>query len=270
MKITIIGTGNIGSAIATGLVKSRFEKSSNITCADLLENNLNKIKKICRNINTTTDSTQNIEKADIIVIAVKPWIMEKAINQIKSKLNKNQIIVSVVAGTEFKTIKKYLEIDGSNENSPSLFRIVPNIAIEVRSSLTFVCSDNATEEQEKLIISIFNKLGGALLIDEAHMAAGTALASCGIAFALRYIRAAIEGGVEMGFYPKQTQKIVTLTVKGAVDLLMAHQTNPEEEIDKVTTPGGITIKGLNKMEEEGFSSAVIKGLKASTSKNTFM
>ena len=95
------------------------------------------------------------------------------------------------------------------------------------------------------------------------MAAGRALASSGIAFALRYMRAATEGGVELGFYPKQAQEIVVHTVKGAVDLLLENKSNPEMEIDKVTTPGGITIKGLNEMELSGFTSAVIRGLKAS-------
>ena len=105
-------------------------------------------------------------------------------------------------------------------------------------------------------------LGSAMLIDEQLMSAGTALASSGIAYAMRYIRAATEGGVELGFYPDQAKEIVLNTVKGAVDLLLANKTNPETEIDKVTTPGGLTIKGLNKMEEEGFTPAVIKGLKA--------
>ena len=140
---------------------------------------------------------------------------------------------------------------------------MPNTAIEVMSSMTFVSARNASKEQTDLIIHIFNELGNAMLVEERLMGAGTALASSGIAFALRYIRAAIEGGVELGFYPKQAQEIVVHTVKGAVDLLLENKSNPETEIDKVTTPGGITIKGLNEMELSGFTSSVIRGLKAS-------
>ena len=140
---------------------------------------------------------------------------------------------------------------------------MPNTAIEVLSSMTFVSAHNATKEQCDLIVNIFNELGNAMLVEERLMGAGTALASSGIAFALRYIRAAIEGGVELGFYPKQAQEIVVHTVKGATDLLLENKSNPEMEIDKVTTPGGITIKGLNEMEMSGFTSSVIKGLKAS-------
>ena len=79
---------------------------------------------------------------------------------------------------------------------------------------------------------------------------------------MRYVRAAVEGGVEMGFYPKDALNIVLQTVKGAVELLQSTGENPETAIDKVTTPGGVTIKGLNAMEHAGFTSAVIKGLKA--------
>ena len=129
--------------------------------------------------------------------------------------------------------------------------------------MTAIASYNASTEQEKLILSIFNELGKSILIEERLMVAATALGSCGTAFALRYIRAAIEGGIEMGLYAHQAKEIVSQTVKGAAELLMHNQSHPEEEIDKVTTPGGITIKGLNEMEHAGFTSAIIRGLKAS-------
>ena len=129
--------------------------------------------------------------------------------------------------------------------------------------MTFVASARASKEQDELILSLFNELGLAMKVEERLMGAGTALASCGIAYAMRYIRAATEGGVELGFYAKDAQQIVQQTLKGAVDLLVATGSNPEAEIDKVTTPGGITIKGLNEMEHAGFTSSVIRGLKAS-------
>ncbi|MEF9932141.1 MAG: pyrroline-5-carboxylate reductase dimerization domain-containing protein [Bacteroidales bacterium] len=264
MKITIIGTGNIGSAVAIGLSKSNITTAEDITCSDLKQENLDKILAVEKRLKTTVNACDAIHDADIIIIAVKPWMVEKSINQIKEHLNPaKQIIISFAAGIDFIKMSRYFEINGSNEKTPALFRVTPNIAIEVQSSLTFISSFKATAQQEEMVISVFNQLGSAILIDEGLMAAGTALASCGIAFALRYIRAATEGGVEMGFYPEQARKIVVQTVKGAVDLLNAHNTNPETEIDRVTTPGGITIRGLNKMEEEGFSSAIIKGLKAS-------
>lgn len=267
MKITIIGTGNIGGAIARGLAKGSMFKASDITCTVHSEANLEKVKNINPGFHVSLDNREAVKDADIIIIAVKPWRVEEIIDQIKSVLDYNkQIVVSVAAGITFDMLNTYLTKNTGFDDcldAPIIFRIMPNTAIEVLSSMTFVAARNASKEQTNLILGIFNELGNAMLVEERLMAAGTALASSGIAFALRYIRAAIEGGVELGFYPKEAQEIVVHTVKGAVELLLENKSNPEAEIDKVTTPGGITIKGLNEMEMSGFTSSVIRGLKAS-------
>ena len=258
----IIGAGNIGGAIARGLVRGGVFNASDITCTDLMQANLDRLLSADACFNVSQDNPTAIQGADLVVIAVKTWRVEAVIDEIRGTLDyERQSVVSVAAGIPFERLLRYFTKDA--EVRPALFRVIPNIAIEVSSSMTFIASCNATPEQEKVVVDIFNQLGMAMLIKEELMMAGTALASSGIAFALRYIRAASEGGVELGFYPDQAKEIVLKTVKGAVDLLLTHGSNPETEIDKVTTPGGITIRGLNKMEEEGFTSAVIKGLKAS-------
>ena len=266
MRISIIGCGNIGGAIARGLAKGTMFKASDITCTAQSDETLEKMRKIDPDFILTHDNVEAARNADIIIIAVKPWRVEMIIDEIKSVLDfEKQMIVSVAAGVTFDLLNTYLtkNTDFDCLATPTIFRIMPNTAIEVMSSMTFVSARNASKEQTDLIIHIFNELGNAMLVDERLMGAGTALASSGIAFALRYIRAAIEGVVELGFYPKQAQEIVVHTVKGAVDLLLENKSNPEMEIDKVTTPGGITIKGLNEMELSGFTSSVIRGLKAS-------
>lgn len=267
MKITIIGAGNIGGAIARGLAKGQMFKASDITCTAQSQATLDKIKSMNSDFVLSLDNIEAVKGADIIIIAVKPWRVEEIVDQIKGVVNHDkQIIVSVAAGVTFDLLTTYLTKNTGFDDclaAPTIFRIMPNTAIEVLSSMTFVAARNASKEQIDLILRIFNELGNAMLVEERLMAAGTALASSGIAFALRYIRAAIEGGVELGFYPKQAQEIVVHTVKGAVDLLLENKSNPEMEIDKVTTPGGITIKGLNEMELSGFTSSVIRGLKAS-------
>ena len=266
MRISIIGSGNIGGAIARGLAKGTMFKASDITCTAQSDETLEKMRKIDPDFILTHDNVEAARNADIIIIAVKPWRVEMIIDEIKSVLDfEKQIIVSVAAGVTFDLLNTYLtkNTDFDCLATPTIFRIMPNTAIEVMSSMTFVSARNASKEQTDLIIHIFNELGNAMLVEERLMGAGTALASSGIAFALRYIRAAIKGGVELGFYPKQAQEIVVHTVKGAVDLLLENKSNPEMEIDKVTTPGGITIKGLNEMELSGFTSSVIRGLKAS-------
>lgn len=265
MKITIIGAGNIGGAIARGLAQGSLFKASDITCTAQSEETLQKMKAANPDFILTHDNVAAAKGADLILIAVKPWRVETIIEEIKPALDFNrQMIVSVAAGITFEQLNTFLtKNDYDCMAMPAIFRIMPNTAIEVMSSMTFVAARNASAEQTDLILRVFNELGNAMLIEERLMAAGTALASSGIAFALRYIRAAIEGGVELGFYPRQAQEIVVHTVKGAVDLLLENKSNPEMEIDKVTTPGGITIKGLNEMELSGFTSSVIRGLKAS-------
>ncbi len=266
MKVTIIGTGNIGGAIARGLAKGTVINTSDITCTDKSEELLDKLKTFDKEFVISNNNIEASKNADIIIIAVKPWMVEKVIDEIRPVLDyERQVIVSVAAGITFEQMMTFLTKHSGFDlmATPTIFRVIPNTAIEVMSSMTFVSAYNASKEQSDLILKIFNELGNAMLVEERLMMAGTALASSGIAFALRYIRAAIEGGVELGFYPQEAQEIVVHTVKGAVDLLIANKSNPEMEIDKVTTPGGITIKGLNEMELSGFTSSVIRGLKAS-------
>ena len=261
MKISIIGTGNIGSAIACGMYRTEVIKHSDLTCSDLSVSNIEKLKAKCPELNTTQDNIESVKQADIVIVAVKPWIIGGVLESIRTYLDpKKQILISIAAGVTFKQLDTYL----GGLDIPT-YRVIPNIAIEVASSMTFISSDKSDAEKDRTIVGIFNKMGAAQLIKEELMTAGTAVASSGIAFALRYIRAASEGGVELGFYPEQAKEIVMMTTQGAIDIIRAHQSNPEQEIDKVTTPGGITIKGLNTMEMAGFTNAVIKGILASKS-----
>ena len=249
----------MGRAIAWGLAEGSIVSAKDITCTAQTFSTLQKVQmKGHRDIVALRDNVQAVQEADMVLLCVKPWAIEGVIREILPALKlEKQILLSVAAGITFDQLEAYL-----GTRSAALFRVIPNTAIEVRSSMTFVAARNASREQTDLILRIFNELGKAALIDERQMASGTALASCGIAFALRYIRAAIEGGVELGIPAKQAQEIVAYTVRGAADLLIAHQSHPEAEIDKVTTPGGITIKGLNEMERAGFTPAVIQGLRA--------
>lgn len=266
MKIAIIGAGNIGGAIARGLAKGTVFKPADIICTTQSPESLDKIRTSCPGLTLTHDNLEAARMADIIIIAVKPWRVEFIIDEIKPVLDfDRQIIISAAAGISFEQLNAYLtkNMEYDCMVTPTIFRVIPNTAIEVLSSMTFVSAHHASQAQTDTIIRIFNDLGNAMLVEERLMTAGTALASSGVAFALRYIRAAIEGGVELGFYPKQAQEIVVHTVKGAVELLLENKSNPETEIDRVTTPGGITIKGLNEMELSGFTSSVIRGLKAS-------
>ena len=194
-------------------------------------------------------------------VFVKPWLLEGVIEEIKEELDYGkQILIICAAGIKASQIKTWL--DKGDNTLPPIFLVIPNTAIAVKASMTFIVPVGANAKEQNIVTSIFNELGESIVTEERLLGAGTTLASCGIAYAMRYIRAASEGGVELGFRAADAQRIVQQTVKGAVELLQANGTHPEQEIDKVTTPGGLTIKGLNEMEHAGFTSAVIRGLKA--------
>lgn len=258
LKIAIIGAGNMGGAIARGLSKGTLIQARNIYVSDVSQANLDAIKTAVPDISVSDSNVDAVKVADIVILAVKPWLVDVIAKEIEHKIDyKKQIIVSIAAGVDFERLAELFDTDAT------LFRVIPNTAIDVLQSVSTIASFHAGKEQEELILSIFGELGKAFLVPETQLNAFMSLSSCGIAYAFRYIRAATEGGVEMGIYPNVAKEVVIQTLRGAIGLLEANDSHPEVEIDKVTTPGGITIKGLNEMEANGFTNAVIKGLKAS-------
>ena len=256
MKIAVIGAGAMGGATVEGLIKGQQFKNEDITVSDPSQAVVEKFAKT--GVSVTTDNKLAADNADIVCVVVKPWLVERVLKDIKPELDpKKQILIVIAAGVSSESIKQWL-----GESCPPLFLVIPNIAIAEMASMTFIVPIDATEDKIQTVVNIFDEMGNTLITDEQHLAAGTTLASCGIAYAMRYIRAASEGGVELGFKADDAKKIVMQTMKGAAELLEASGMHPEQAIDLVTTPGGVTIKGLNEMEHAGFSSAVIRGLKA--------
>lgn len=259
MKIAIIGAGAMGGAIAEGLLaRASGEVSlyvSNPSSAPF--ETLSASGAI-----VSSDNREVAGEADVLIIAVKPWVVETVIREIREIDSFNEkLLIVVAAGIKGVQLLEWVSSDCGI--CPSVVIGMPNTAVSVGESMTFLVPVNARENEMSVAKRIFDFMGSTLVIDEAHLPAATALASCCIAYALRYMRAAVEGGVELGFKADVAQRIVAQTVLGASELLRLPGTHAEKEIDKVTTPGGITIRGLNEMEHAGFSSAVIRGLKAS-------
>ena len=255
MKIAMIGAGAMGGATVEGLIKGEYFKNEDITVADPSQQVVDRFAR--QGVSVTTDNQMAAQDADIVCVCVKPWLVESVLTGIKGVLNpQKQILIVIAAGVPSAKIKEWLP------DCPPLFLCIPNIAIAQLASMTFLVPCAATQSQIELVKGIFDEMGQTIITDEQHLAAGTTLASCGIAYAMRYVRAASEGGVELGFKADDAKQIVMQTMKGAVELLQASGLHPEAAIDLVTTPGGVTIKGLNEMEHAGFTSSVIKGLKA--------
>ena len=263
MKATIIGAGNMGGAIACGLAKGTTLNAEDITCIDPNPAALEKLRKTGMPFNLMTDMRKSIVGADILILAVKPYLAEEAIAEVRDLIDyRHQILFSVVAGVTFDQLNHYL-FQGVKNIKPIQFRVIPNTAVSIGESMTFIAEQNATKAQIKLAETIFGEMGRTMIVPERLLPAAMAMGSCGMAYAMRYVRAAMEGGIEVGFGAVESREIVLQTMKGAIDLLIDSGNHPEVEIDRVTTPGGYTIRGLNAMEEKGFTSAVIAGIRES-------
>ena len=256
MKLTVIGAGNMGGALIKGWAKSG--KIDNITVADKNEALLAQFKKEDPALCFTTDNVEAVKGADIVVLVVKPWLMKLVLAEVKHALDLDkQIIISDAANFTTGMLAEELGADGQ------FFYVIPNIAAEFGASMSFIAkAPAATDESLKAVEELYAIDGDTLVVAENLVGPGMMMASCGIAYVMRYIRAQMEGGCEMGFYPQQAKQIALQTMQGAVSLLKATGWHPEEAIDKVTTPGGVTIKGLNELDHAGFNSAVIRSLKA--------
>lgn len=254
-KIGIIGAGNIGCAIAKGLVDYKKIIPSDI----YLSRKKNGLLSGHRELGfTVTDNKTLVSECEIIILAVLPGQAKDVILDIKSLLNTgNKILVSVVSAVTIQELKAW------SDNGVTVVRIMPNTAVEFGASMTCIVGEE--DEAIELVEALFGPLGQTMVIKEQLMPAATILAACGIAFFLRFIRAVSQGGIQIGFHADEAGKIAAQTARGAAELLMKTDHHPETEIDRVTTPMGCTIAGLNEMEHFGLSSAMIKGIMKSYS-----
>lgn len=256
MKIAIIGAGNMGGSIARGLTKGSMIEDLDIVVSNPSVDKLKKLRNEYLGLSITQDNAEAATGADIVILAVKPWLVEPVMRELK--LKSKQILISVAAGISFEELAHYVVAP-----EMPMFRLIPNTAISELESMTLVAARNTNDEQDKFILQLFSEMGTVMLIPEDKITAATALASCGIAYVLKYVQAAMQAGIEMGIRPKDAMTMVAQSLKGAAALILNNDTHPSVEIDKVTTPGGITIKGINELEHNGFTSAIIQAMKAS-------
>jgi pyrroline-5-carboxylate reductase len=258
-RIAILGTGNIGSAIARGLVQAGLFPARHIT---LTRRTLAPLEELRREgFVVSTDNVKALQKAQVVFIAVTPQQLNELLAEIKKAINsRHHTVISVVSGASIAEIHAHL-----GRNVP-VIRAMPNTAIALRESMTCLAADARATSALPLVKRIFDALGRTLVIKEELMVPATALCACGIAFFLRAIRAASQGGIEIGFHAEDALFMAAQTARGASALVARAGNHPEQEVDKVTTPQGCTISGLNHMEHYGFSSALIRGIVTSAEK----
>ena len=259
MKIAIIGTGNLGLSIAKGVLHSNGATSMYMT-----KRNVAPIKEFesYGNVTVTSDNREAVQNSDILIFAVQPSHFTSILENIKDLLTEKHVVISTITG--FSIAKMEAIIGAENY----IIRSMPNTAISVGKSMTCLCSNKMGSKRIDLAIAIFNRMGHSLQIPEEQMQAATVICASGIAFWMRLIRATTQGAIQLGFDAKEAQELAMHTCNGAASLLIESGNHPEEEIDRVTTPMGCTIKGLNEMEHQGLSSSLIRGIVASFDKIT--
>jgi len=257
MKIAIIGTGNLGRSIAKGLITTNA-----ITTLYLTKRNLNEIMDFegYKNVTLTSDNLEAVRNSDILIFAVQPAHFENILVEIKHLLHDNHVLISTITGF---SIERMAGIVGEDN---ILIRAMPNTAIAVGKSMTCLCSNSNGEGRIKVAKAIFNRLGTTIAIPENQMQAATVVCASGTAFWMRLIRATTQAAIQLGFDAKEAQELAMHTCEGAASLLISTGNHPEQEIDKVTTPKGCTIEGLNEMEHKGLSSSLIQGMVTSFKK----
>lgn len=252
-KIAILGGGNIGVSLAKGLISSGLYTPENIIITRRRTHMINHMAE--EGAVVSSDNISATRAARMVFLTVKPMQALEVLNEIKDELQPgHHILVSLVTGLGSNEIKSVIE------KQIPVFLAMPNTALSLRESMTCISHGEELESDKEVVVNIFNHLGKCLTIPEELMGASTVLAACGVAFALRFLRSIAQGGIEIGFGAEVSTLIAAQTLKGAARLAQESGNHPEHEIDKVTTPMGITISGLNEMEHNGFSSALIKGL----------
>jgi pyrroline-5-carboxylate reductase len=252
MKVHIIGGGNLGASIAIGIAK--FTEGNQVTVTRRNTASILHLEQL--GITVATDNKQNIQDADIIILTIKPYQVDTVLAEILPVIA-NKTIASAVSGLSIENLQNKI---GATHQA---VRIMPNIAAQFGASATCIAFQENNKEAAQKVVTLFEGLGTAPIIDEKLMDAATVLAASGTAFALRYIRASMQAGIEIGFDWQTALAISAQTVKGAAEMLLEEKTHPEQLIDRVTTPQGCTIAGLNEMEMHGFSSSLIRGIKTS-------
>lgn len=258
-KIAILGGGNLGRALARGWARYGGHPPDTIWVTRRLSNRLEEMKD--EGFATGADNRSAVQASQTIVVAVQPKQVDALLEEIRSELDPAlHQVISVVSGVSIESLRSRLD------EHISIVRAMPNTAVSIGQSMTCLAADegsqNALEEAERL----FAHLGKTLTVGESMMTAATALCACGVAFFLRCVRAASQGGIEIGFHPEEALLLAAQTARGSASLLLEREGHPEREIDRVTTPRGCTIAGLNELEHRGFSSALIRGIVVSADK----
>ncbi len=261
-KISLIGTGNMGEALLSGLISSGSSDPKNIICTDIREDRLKSIQEKY-GIHTTSNNIKAVEASEIIIYAVKPQIIASVLRETASCLDMSKLIISIAAGVPLAAIESCLN------KKLRLIRVMPNIAAFVKESASVIAAGgNATEEDIKLSLAIFDSMGRSIFIKEnILMDAITGLSGSGPAYIFLIVDAMADAGVKVGLSREDALFLSSQTVLGAAKLLIETKEHPGRLKDMVTSPGGTAIAGIHTLEKGGLRTTLINAVEVATKRS---
>ncbi len=260
-KIGVIGAGKIGCAIAGGIVQAGLVKKENVMASDVSES-LRQSFTQKLGVKSTADNRELCDFADIIILAVKPQIVDSVAREIAKKVGKAKLLVSVAAGVPLTRIETHLE------PGARVVRVMPNIACVVGAGAAgYAPGAHATAADLEKVGTILNSFGVGMAVEEKYLDAVTGLSGSGPAYVFLFMEALADGGVQVGLSRDVALKLAMQTVYGAAKMALEGSKHLGELKDEVTSPGGTTIAGLYAMEQKGFHATVMDAVVSATKRS---
>ena len=263
-KLCFIGSGNMGSAMIFGVVKSKLIDRDKIFVSNKSEKKLNDLKEEW-GVNTTTDNKKACENSDVVILAVKPHIIPTVLEEIKDVINKEAIVISVAAGVNISDIEKILG------KYYKILRVMPNTPCLVGEGMSAICpNENINDDDFNIVTDIFNSFGKSEVIDESLMDCVIGVSGSSPAYVFMFMEAMADAAVQTGMKRDMAYKFVAQSVLGASKMLMETHKHPGELKDMVCSPAGTTIKAVEVLEKYGLRNAVIQAQLACVEKSREM
>jgi pyrroline-5-carboxylate reductase len=262
--IGFIGCGNMGRAILSGILDSRNVPPDKIIVSASSSKTIEEITEMYHT-EGTLDNVKVAENADILFLAVKPYLYEKVILEIRDAVKDNVVIIGMAAGV---TIEK---MEAAFDKPLNIVKIMPNTPVSVREGLIAMAFNSMMDEvEQENIISLLSSIGKVQVIEEKHMDVITGISGSSPAYVFMFIEAMADAAVKNGLPRKDAYEISAQAVLGAAKMVLETGIHPGILKDMVTSPGGTTIEAVAKLEEKGFRNAVISAVDACIHKSEEM
>ena len=263
--IGFIGTGNMGSAMIGGIIKSGLYPASEILVSDASAQALKDIAKTFPGIRTTSDNREVVGKSEIFVLSVKPHIYGPVLKETADSIPAGTLIVTIAAGVTLDKMSQWLGADRK------IVRTMPNTPALVGEGMTALCPNaNITEDELDRIRSIFSSFGKCEVLPESQINGFTSLCGSSPAWVFMMIEALADGAVLEGIPRAKAYPMAAQAVLGSAKMILDTGRHPADLKDMVCSPGGTTIEAVSELESHGFRSALIEAVRVCTNKADFL